>query len=112
MNELSDSRVSWLSQDQTHTGPGEAAQRVGASPSTYLAKSERPDPAMGGSARADFRYTGSPPHTPTKRSAGSTRAIDSKSRSSCRSEEHKSELQSLMRISYAVFCLKKKNKQP
>src|SRR3546814_5467226 len=27
-----------------------------------------------------------------------------------RSEEHKSELQSLMRISYAVFCLKKKKK--
>src|SRR3546814_2926163 len=31
--------------------------------------------------------------------------------SSLRSEEHTSELQSLMRISYAVFCLKKKNKQ-
>src|SRR3546814_4874791 len=29
-------------------------------------------------------------------------------RSSGRSEEHTSELQSLMRISYAVFCLKKK----
>src|SRR3546814_1918696 len=29
-------------------------------------------------------------------------------RSSARSEEHTSELQSLMRISYAVFCLKKK----
>src|SRR3546814_6831957 len=29
-----------------------------------------------------------------------------------RSEEHTSELQSLMRISYAVFCLKKKNKDP
>src|SRR3546814_8523511 len=28
-----------------------------------------------------------------------------------RSEEHTSELQSLMRISYAVFCLKKKNRQ-
>src|SRR3546814_8850108 len=30
---------------------------------------------------------------------------------SMRSEEHTSELQSLMRISYAVFCLKKKKKQ-
>src|SRR3546814_3159795 len=30
-------------------------------------------------------------------------------RTSDRSEEHTSELQSLMRISYAVFCLKKKN---
>src|SRR3546814_3318826 len=31
-------------------------------------------------------------------------------RSWCRSEEHTSELQSLMRISYAVFCLKKKKR--
>src|SRR3546814_5303254 len=34
----------------------------------------------------------------------------SQPRASHRSEEHTSELQSLMRISYAVFCLKKKNK--
>src|SRR3546814_3656793 len=33
------------------------------------------------------------------------------SRSPFRSEEHTSELQSLMRISYAVYCLKKKNQQ-
>src|SRR3546814_4607557 len=32
-----------------------------------------------------------------------------RARSLPRSEEHTSELQSLMRISYAVFCLKKKN---
>src|SRR3546814_6780578 len=32
------------------------------------------------------------------------------SRAADRSEEHTSELQSLMRISYAVFCLKKKKK--
>src|SRR3546814_1092865 len=32
-------------------------------------------------------------------------------RAARRSEEHTSELQSLMRISYAVFCLKKKTKQ-
>src|SRR3546814_4318501 len=31
--------------------------------------------------------------------------------SAARSEEHTSELQSLMRISYAVFCLKKKNQK-
>src|SRR3546814_2346727 len=30
----------------------------------------------------------------------------------CRSEEHTSELQSLMRISYAVFCLQKKQYEP
>src|SRR3546814_6897731 len=36
-----------------------------------------------------------------------------KARAACaaRSEEHTSELQSLMRISYAVFCLKKKQKR-
>src|SRR3546814_7341112 len=34
-----------------------------------------------------------------------------RSRSRWRSEEHTSELQSLMRISYAVFCLKKKKYQ-
>src|SRR3546814_2177931 len=32
-------------------------------------------------------------------------------RASIRSEEHTSELQSLMRISYAVFCLKKKTRE-
>src|SRR3546814_8783604 len=39
------------------------------------------------------------------------RHIESQGRLGCgRSEEHTSELQSLMRISYAVFCLKKKTK--
>src|SRR3546814_9837079 len=42
-------------------------------------------------------------------SSNSSRAIVSASRAAAaRSEEHTSELQSLMRISYAVFCLKKK----
>src|SRR3546814_7932226 len=36
-------------------------------------------------------------------------ANDTHCRGVVRSEEHTSELQSLMRISYAVFCLKKKN---
>src|SRR3546814_4567168 len=42
-----------------------------------------------------------------------SRAADDAQRRSRRkrSEEHTSELQSLMRISYAVFCLKKKKKQ-
>src|SRR3546814_4455209 len=37
--------------------------------------------------------------------------IDIVFNNAARSEEHTSELQSLMRISYAVFCLKKKNKK-
>src|SRR3546814_9188705 len=36
---------------------------------------------------------------------------DSRIESTIRSEEHTSELQSLMRISYAVFCLQKQNKK-
>src|SRR3546814_6874720 len=44
--------------------------------------------------------------------AASLRKVTRRSsiRRSARSEEHTSELQSLMRISYAVFCLKKKKK--
>src|SRR3546814_1238084 len=41
-----------------------------------------------------------PPRSPPKRSTAAAPT---------RSEEHTSELQSLMRTSYAVFCLKKKN---
>src|SRR3546814_8276118 len=37
--------------------------------------------------------------------------VPNRVRANDRSEEHTSELQSLMRISYAVFCLKKKKKQ-
>src|SRR3546814_3539364 len=40
---------------------------------------------------------------------GCTTLIDQAAAETIRSEEHTSELQSLMRISYAVFCLKKKN---
>src|SRR3546814_6233644 len=40
--------------------------------------------------------------------AADCRRLVAQSHSGQRSEEHTSELQSLMRISYAVFCLKKK----
>src|SRR3546814_8834741 len=46
----------------------------------------------------------------TSRRIGFINALSGEARSTAiRSEEHTSELQSLMRISYAVFCLKKKN---
>src|SRR3546814_10177033 len=49
-----------------------------------------------------------PPSSSSSRPPSSACATSWRSR--CRrSEEHTSELQSLMRISYAVFCLKKKN---
>src|SRR3546814_9911543 len=48
---------------------------------------------------------------PHSRTSYRQRKLDSLSSSlNSRSEEHTSELQSLMRISYAVFCLKKKQK--
>src|SRR3546814_4777577 len=50
---------------------------------------------------------------PMNRGVEITSAVaDDPVRSAIRSEEHTSELQSLMRISYAVFCLKKKKYKP
>src|SRR3546814_1432291 len=47
---------------------------------------------------------------PNQRFASQTVSDERDTVAMSRSEEHTSELQSLMRISYAVFCLKKKNK--
>src|SRR3546814_6116437 len=67
--------------------------------------------------RAAFRIgvpTGKRPRRPegVKTTRASFRGVlcvsSGKAKLSVRSEEHTSELQSLMRISYAVFCLKKK----
>src|SRR3546814_3543735 len=75
-------------------------------------------PAHAGKAehrqRADMRFT-----KPRLKTAGQRRVREQRievdrgvrDRDDMRSEEHTSELQSLMRISYAVFCLKKKTKQ-
>src|SRR3546814_1038263 len=46
----------------------------------------------------------------TARAAARVAPADKTAEADARSEEHTSELQSLMRISYAVFCLKKKHK--
>src|SRR3546814_5360434 len=45
------------------------------------------------------------------RATGAPRSHGSLYRTAMRSEEHTSELQSLMRISYTVFCLKKKKNE-
>src|SRR3546814_12985636 len=50
------------------------------------------------------------PNGPLCRRLGGQDILTNRSGSESRSEEHTSELQSLMRISYAVFCLKKKKK--
>src|SRR3546814_16498162 len=46
---------------------------------------------------------------PSARRTSPQAHLDGQSRARCRSEEHTSELQSLMRTPYAVFCLKKNN---
>src|SRR3546814_10710972 len=60
--------------------------------------------------KAVWRWPGSKPLSApvSRRRLGKVRSDPSSFQP--RSEEHTSELQSLMRISYAVFCLKKKNK--
>src|SRR3546814_2150488 len=65
-------------------------------------------------SRASSRRTGPDRRSvstrvPMRPTPSSSSIIFSTARISTRSEEHTSELQSLMRISYAVFCLKKKN---
>src|SRR3546814_7667699 len=56
----------------------------------------------------DHRLGMAPDVQPALDVAAQPRGIRGRSRGGVRSEEHTSELQSLMRISYAVFCLKKK----
>src|SRR3546814_1401037 len=72
--------------------------RAGTAPASASPRPSRR--RSGGYARGD---AASPRRGAGRRRGGSHRAR--------RSEEHTSELQSLMRISYAVFCLKKKNTQ-
>src|SRR3546814_10108766 len=55
-------------------------------------------------------YSGATMPMPERLTGSSMLAANKKWRHD-RSEEHTSELQSLMRISYAVFCLKKKKQQ-
>src|SRR3546814_3169116 len=65
----------------------------------------RPTPAPGWRAAVVRSHRG------RQRGPRGTAPLATPGRSARRSEEHTSELQSLMRISYAVFCLKKKKKQ-
>src|SRR3546814_1666401 len=73
----------------------------------------RRTPAPGGSGRAAPRRGREPPGGPGDPGSWERRcpSFSVLGRSVNRSEEHTSELQSLMRISYAVFCLKKKKDQ-
>src|SRR3546814_1300503 len=69
----------------------------------------RPDLRCG-RASARSQETADRPHRSRDVQKRAERRMTESIANEVRSEEHTSELQSLMRISYAVFCLKKKNK--
>src|SRR3546814_1629706 len=80
-----------------------ASARTGASP-FWKFHAARPSTSRHG----DTSVSGCPGHSTIHSEFSANRTLSAR-----RSEEHTSELQSLMRISYAVFCLKKKkNKTP
>src|SRR3546814_3051449 len=91
-------------------GPQSPAGRVPASGTRHR------DSRRQSASRRDWpgRSPAPAPAPPAAAISGSRERRPVQSRSatalSARSEEHTSELQSLMRISYAVFCLKKKKK--
>src|SRR3546814_10204551 len=79
-------------------------------PYTTLFRSHQRGRLWRGAGKADQR----PSHHAARRAVGRRHhLVERRTAVSCRrrSEEHTSELQSLMRISYAVFCLKKKKQQ-
>src|SRR3546814_2105659 len=79
-------------------------------PYTTLFRSASAANAAGASAQAG---RGTAPRAATGAASGRPRRVrrSKPCARSLRSEEHTSELQSLMRSSYAVFCLKKKKKK-
>src|SRR3546814_10914471 len=82
-------------------------------PYTTLFRSPAPRPAFRPSApyaKSAPSRAPPPPPSPARHTRGQCRRSGHRRRPRPRSEEHTSELQSLMRISYAVFCLKKKKK--
>src|SRR3546814_7584905 len=83
----------------------EDAQVAGVDGASYVWRRSRIEELLGAADASRFftLYTLIP--VPASPAAG-----ENESPGGVRSEEHTSELQSLMRISYAVFCLKKKKK--
>src|SRR3546814_5830496 len=93
-------------QVQLETGEPAAQRKVGAAASCITVRIAGPG---GAAERRELRRAGDAHLRPRRRDIGigGTKVAVARERL-FRSEEHTSELQSLMRISYAVFCLKKK----
>src|SRR3546814_8598356 len=79
-------------------------------PCTTLFRSRADDRAGGYRARQHDRAVEHAPHDRNEREMADRSGAAAATGPDARSEEHTSELQSLMRISYAVFCLKKKKR--
>src|SRR3546814_7353247 len=90
--------------DGRHRAPAGPAPRLGGRSHRRHAGLSARAARLGGFGSAGGAWRGALRHIGGARPE---RAVD---RAGGRSEEHTSELQSLMRISYAVFCLKKKKK--
>src|SRR3546814_6802071 len=97
-----------------HRRPFDGGQRGSETRERYGRNQHRSPEDRASGSLATHQITGEGPAGPVQL-AGSARlfksrhgAYDGGARTRSRSEEHTSELQSLMRISYAVFCLKKK----
>src|SRR3546814_2749421 len=84
-------------------------------PDTALFRSRHVGGALAKGAAAavvEEGFAEAPMEAPLLRVRDTTAALEGLAHAARRrSEEHTSELQSLMRISYAVFCLKKKNQK-
>src|SRR3546814_5868024 len=92
----------WSSDVCSSDLPGFPAQAVHRDQRLYRTRTAR-------QRRACLRH---PPDRGAEYSQGQGGRRDGFQQGTARSEEHTSELQSLLRISYAVFCLKKKTTQP
>src|SRR3546814_8904746 len=90
---------------------------IASEPSAFCTSQAQPEPKVPTAVSVNcFLKSSTPPNCLTKASVNflpgapcfGVRQFQKKLWFQTRSEEHTSELQSLMRISYAVFCLKKK----
>src|SRR3546814_9177206 len=93
---------------RSHYSPPSASRLIAPSMAKIIRLNQMPNTTAGiQKARTPFQAKGPVLNRPTA-SPGSSRTPVHRF---IRSEEHTSELQSLMRISYAVFCLKKKKEE-
>src|SRR3546814_2703450 len=97
-------RISDWSSDVCSSDLGDGAGRPRRRAQLRQADCRRPGPGSDAKQRSGQRLPGDTPCLKSTISPSTTARRRG-------SEEHTSELQSLMRISYAVFCLKKKNEK-